>query len=148
MQSLSLKLSKRLSNSSHPHWRISSNFIAHASTTSSSPSPPSPPISAAANATTTASTLNNLLTAPWSASQTRGFTFSGSDVSVNHFFNCMGLFNFEIVSLWFDSSIVIWDCFFFNFRLELEISLKIEVVFFFFFFNYSVLLQLFNLLWF
>lgn len=84
MQSLSLKLSKRLSNSSHPHWRISSNFIAHASTTSSSPSPPSSPISAAANATTTASNLNNLLTAPWSASQTCGFTFSGSDVRVGN----------------------------------------------------------------
>ncbi|KEH35091.1 putative succinate dehydrogenase (quinone) [Medicago truncatula] len=84
MQSVALKLGKRLSNSSHPHWRISPNFIAHASTTSSSPSPPSPPISAAENATTTASTLNNLLTAPWSASQTRGFTFSGSDVRVGN----------------------------------------------------------------
>lgn len=142
MQSVSLKLGKRLSNSSHPHWRISPNFIAHASTTSSSPSPPSPPISAAANATTTASTLNNLLTAPWSASQTRGFTFSGSDVSVIHFFNCMDLFNFVIVSLWFDSSIVIQDCFYLFCRLELEIWLKIEVVLIF---NYSVLLQLFNL---
>ncbi|XP_058744260.1 succinate dehydrogenase subunit 4, mitochondrial-like [Vicia villosa] len=73
MQSLSLRLGKRLSDASKPHWRISPNLLAHASTTSSSPSPPSTPISAA-------STLNNLLSAPWSASQTRGLTFSGSHV--------------------------------------------------------------------
>ncbi|XP_020235412.1 succinate dehydrogenase subunit 4, mitochondrial [Cajanus cajan] len=77
MQSLSLTLSKRLSNSK-PLFRISSNLVAHASSaTASSPSPPpppSPPIPA----------LNNLLAAPWSATQSRGITLSGSDVRVGN----------------------------------------------------------------
>ncbi|PNX74718.1 succinate dehydrogenase subunit 4 [Trifolium pratense] len=97
MQSVSLKLAKRLSNSSNPNWRISSNLIAHTSTTSSSPSPPSPPISAATNGT--ASTLNNLLTAPWSASQTRGLTFSGSDVRVGNLIENRGR-AYEVIKLY------------------------------------------------
>lgn len=97
MQSVSLKLAKRLSNSSNPNWRISSNLIAHASTTSSSPPPPSPPISAATNGTT--STLNNLLTAPWSASQTRGLTFSGSDVRVGNLIENRGR-AYEVLKLY------------------------------------------------
>ncbi|WJX32990.1 hypothetical protein P8452_21248 [Trifolium repens] len=97
MQSVSLKLAKKLSNSSNPHWRISSNLIAHASTTSSSPPPPSPPISAATNGTT--STLNNLLTAPWSASQTRGLTFSGSDVKVGNLIENRGR-AYEVLKLY------------------------------------------------
>jgi hypothetical protein len=97
MQSVSLKLAKRLSNSSNPSWRISSNLIAHASTTSSSPPPPSPPISAATNGTT--STLNNLLTAPWSASQTRGLTFSGSDVRVGNLIENRGR-AYEVLKLY------------------------------------------------
>ncbi|KAK7411519.1 hypothetical protein VNO78_02953 [Psophocarpus tetragonolobus] len=79
MQSLSLTLSKRLSNSKSL-FRISSNLVAHASsTTASSPSPPppSPPIPSS-------SALNNLLTAPWLASQSRGITLSGSDVRVGN----------------------------------------------------------------
>ncbi|CAI8597701.1 unnamed protein product [Vicia faba] len=90
MQSLSLRLGKRLSDASKPHWRISSNLLAHASTTSSSSSPPSPPISPATTDTASASALNNLLTAPWSASQTRGLTFSGSDVRVGNLFENRG----------------------------------------------------------
>ncbi|CAL5203363.1 unnamed protein product [Lathyrus oleraceus] len=97
MQSLSLRLGKRLSDASKPHWRISSNLIAHASTTSSSPSPPSPPISAATNDTTSA--LNNLLTAPWFASQTRGLTFSGSDVRVGNLFENRGR-AYEVLKLY------------------------------------------------
>ncbi|CAK8566814.1 unnamed protein product [Lathyrus sativus] len=97
MQSLSLRLGKRLSDASKPHWRISSNLIAHASTTSSSPSPPSPPISSTTN--DTASTLNNLLTAPWSASQTRGLTFSGSDVRVGNLFENRGR-AYEVLKLY------------------------------------------------
>ncbi|KAK2388688.1 SQR/QFR domain-containing protein [Trifolium repens] len=97
MQFVSLKLAKRLSNSSNPNWRISSNLIAHASTTSSSPPPPSPPISAATNGTT--STLNNLLTAPWSASQTRGLTFSGSDVRVGNLIENRGR-AYEVLKLY------------------------------------------------
>jgi len=97
MQSISLRLGKRLSDASKPHWRISSNLIAHTSTTSSSPSPPSPPISAATNGT--ASTLNSLLTAPWSASQTRGLTFSGSDVRVGNLFENRGR-AYEVLKLY------------------------------------------------
>ncbi|KAL2340850.1 hypothetical protein Fmac_008790 [Flemingia macrophylla] len=77
MQSLSLTLSKRLSNSK-PLFRISSNLVAHlSSATASSPSPSPPPIHAS-------SALNNLLTAPWSANQSRGITLSGSDVRVGN----------------------------------------------------------------
>ncbi|KAJ1387128.1 hypothetical protein SESBI_40206 [Sesbania bispinosa] len=84
MQSVSLTLSKRLSNSK-PLWRISSNLVAYSSTSASSPPPPSQPISAAANGTTSPpSTLNHFLTAPWSATQTRGITLSGSDVRVGN----------------------------------------------------------------
>ncbi|XP_058760630.1 uncharacterized protein LOC131633972 [Vicia villosa] len=92
MQFLSLRLGKRLSDASKPHWRISPNLLAHASTTSSSPSPPSPPISAA-------STLNNLLSAPWSASQTRRLTFSGSHVRVGNLFENRGR-AYEVLKLY------------------------------------------------
>ncbi|KAL5072828.1 hypothetical protein RYX36_011812, partial [Vicia faba] len=40
--------------------------------------------------TDTASALNNLLTVPWSASQSRGWTFSGSDVRVGNLFESRG----------------------------------------------------------
>ncbi|KAL5066279.1 hypothetical protein RYX36_028016 [Vicia faba] len=46
------------------------------------------PISPATTDTTSA--LNNLLTVPWSASQTRGLTFSGSDVRVGNLFESRG----------------------------------------------------------
>ncbi|XP_027336770.1 uncharacterized protein LOC113850420 [Abrus precatorius] len=92
MQSLSLTLSKRLSNSK-PLFRISSNLVAYASTTSSSPSPPpSPPISAPTNggANGPFSTLSNFLTVPWSATQSRGITLSGSDVRVGNLIESPG----------------------------------------------------------
>ncbi|QCE13844.1 hypothetical protein DEO72_LG11g842 [Vigna unguiculata] len=79
MQSLSFRLTKRLYNSK-PLFRISSNFVAHASSATAappSPSPPSPPIPAP-------SALPNLLTAPWSATQSRGISLSGSDVRVGN----------------------------------------------------------------
>ncbi|KOM40348.1 hypothetical protein LR48_Vigan04g054600 [Vigna angularis] len=79
MQSLSFRLTKRLYNSK-PLFRISSNFVAHASSATSTPPPPpppSPPIPAA-------STLRNLLTAPWFATQSRGISLSGSDVRVGN----------------------------------------------------------------
>ncbi|XP_004501965.1 uncharacterized protein [Cicer arietinum] len=97
MQSVSLRLGKKLSNSPKPLWRISPNLLAHASTTSSSSPPPSSPISAPANGTT--STLNNLLTAPWSASQTRGLTFSGSDVRVGNLIENRGR-AYEVLKLY------------------------------------------------
>lgn len=80
MQSLSFRLTKRLYNSK-PLFRISSNFVAHASSATSTPPPPpppSPPIPAP-------STLRNLLTAPWFATQSRGISLSGSDVSSSVF---------------------------------------------------------------
>ncbi|XP_014497914.1 succinate dehydrogenase subunit 4, mitochondrial [Vigna radiata var. radiata] len=79
MQSLSFRLTKRLYNSK-PLFRISSNFVAHASSATSTPPPPpppSPPIPAP-------STLRNLLTAPWFATQSRGISLSGSDVRVGN----------------------------------------------------------------
>ncbi|KAG5049791.1 hypothetical protein AAZX31_04G162200 [Glycine max] len=76
MQSMSLTLSKRLSNSK-PLFRISSNLVAHASSATTSPPPPSPPVPSP-------SALNSLLTAPWSATQSRGITLSGSDVRVGN----------------------------------------------------------------
>ncbi|XP_019434557.1 PREDICTED: uncharacterized protein LOC109341172 isoform X2 [Lupinus angustifolius] len=81
MQSLSLTLSKRLSNS-NPLFRISSNLVAYASsTTTASSSPPnsSPSPISAANGTS-----NNFLTAPWSANQSRGIPGFGSDVRVGN----------------------------------------------------------------
>ncbi|XP_057443009.1 uncharacterized protein LOC130734561 [Lotus japonicus] len=80
MQSMSLTLTKRLSNSK-PLCRFSSNLAAY-STTTTSPPPPSPPISAAANGI--ASPPSSLFTGPWSATQTRGITLSGSDVRVGN----------------------------------------------------------------
>ncbi|KAL2656782.1 hypothetical protein AAZV13_04G143800 [Glycine max] len=76
MQSMSLTLSKRLSNSK-PLFRISSSLVAHASSATTSPPPPSPPVPSP-------SALNSLLTAPWSATQSRGITLSGSDIRVGN----------------------------------------------------------------
>ena len=73
---MSLTLSKRLSNSK-PLFRISSNLVAHASSATTSPPPPSPPVPSP-------SALNSLLPAPWSATQSRGITLSGSDVRVGN----------------------------------------------------------------
>ncbi|CAL0327692.1 unnamed protein product [Lupinus luteus] len=90
MQSLSLTLSKRLSNS-NPLFRFSSNLLSYSSssTTATTTSPPSSsptsPISAA-NGTA----LPSFLTAPWSATQSRGFTVSGSDVRVGNLFESRG----------------------------------------------------------
>ncbi|OIV89868.1 hypothetical protein TanjilG_23133 [Lupinus angustifolius] len=86
MQSLSLTLSKRLSNS-NPLFRFSSNLLSYSSssttTTTTSPPPNSPPSPiSAANGTA----LPSFLTAPWSATQSRGFTVSGSDVRVGNLF--------------------------------------------------------------
>ncbi|RDX95865.1 putative mitochondrial protein ymf17, partial [Mucuna pruriens] len=93
MQSLSLTLSKRLSNSK-PLFRISSNLVAHASSsTASSPSPPPPlpPIPPP-------SVLNNLLTAPWSATQSRGISLSGSDVRVGNLIGNRGFINYRFLT--------------------------------------------------
>ncbi|XP_061369637.1 uncharacterized protein LOC133312456 [Gastrolobium bilobum] len=99
MQSLSLTLSKRLSNSK-PLFRISSNLVAYASTTSSSSLPPSPPISTAANGSACApSTLNKFLTAPSFATQTRGITVSGSDVRVGNLIENQGRI-YEVLKLY------------------------------------------------
>ncbi|KAL9314167.1 hypothetical protein ACSQ67_019619 [Phaseolus vulgaris] len=79
MQSLSIKLTKRLYDSK-PLFRISPNLVAHSSSataTSPSPPPPSPPIPAP-------SKIPNLLFAPWSATQSRGISFFGSDVRVGN----------------------------------------------------------------
>ncbi|RZC17058.1 hypothetical protein D0Y65_010073 [Glycine soja] len=84
MQSMSLTLSKRLSNSK-PLFRISSNLVAHASSATTSPPPPSPPVPSP-------SALNSLLTAPWSATQSRGITLSGSDVRVGNLIGNRGFF--------------------------------------------------------
>ncbi|KAE9587385.1 hypothetical protein Lal_00004573 [Lupinus albus] len=85
MQSLSLTLSKRLSNS-NPLFRFSSNLFAYSSTTTTTSPPPSP-ISAA---TATATAFPSFLTAPWSATQSRGITVSGSDVRVANLFENRG----------------------------------------------------------
>ncbi|CAJ1975209.1 unnamed protein product [Sphenostylis stenocarpa] len=84
MQSLSL--TKRLSNSKLL-FRISSNLVAHASSaTASPPSPPPPSPSIPAS-----SALANLLTAPWSTTQSRGIALSGSDVRVGNLIGNRGL---------------------------------------------------------
>ncbi|VFQ98045.1 unnamed protein product [Cuscuta campestris] len=86
MQSLSLKVSKRLSTSK-PLFGISSNLVPHASssittTSSSSNPPPSPPVHSAVGngGSWPSSALHSLLRAPWSANQSRGITLPGSDV--------------------------------------------------------------------
>ncbi|MED6182440.1 hypothetical protein PIB30_028433 [Stylosanthes scabra] len=83
MQSLSLTLTKRLS-SSKPLFTISPNLLAHSSTISSSSSSSitsPPPISAEDGSSSCPSfALHTLLRAPWSASQNRGISVSGSDV--------------------------------------------------------------------
>ncbi|KAE9608482.1 hypothetical protein Lal_00030189 [Lupinus albus] len=87
MQSLSLTLSKRLSNS-NPLFRISSNLVPYASSSTTASSPPpnsSPSPISAANGSS-----NNFLTATWSANQSRGITGFGSDVRVGDLIESRG----------------------------------------------------------
>lgn len=127
---MSLTLSKRLSNSK-PLFRISSNLVAHASSATTSPPPPSPPVPSP-------SALNSLLTAPWSATQSRGITLSGSDVS-SSIFSYDYLLRFDLssvlLSLWLDASLILLGLVSRNCsylcccRFESGISLETEVFF-------------------